>query len=212
MHYFSVIYRSYESPQAGWHYDILLWAILVDCERGCYLCSTSIVPFGVFTFSNPSLVSHYHPISLCNVIYKILAGHLRPHLDKLISPVQVGFVSNRFIQENTILVNEIVLFMKHKKGSMGWWLWNSIWRKHMTVLIGHSCWKCWTVSAFIPIGLIRLINASIRCIFLLYWMVAPLIFSNPREGFDKGIHSRPSSLSVQRCFLDFLTEKKKLIA
>ena len=48
---------------------------------------------------NPSSVNHYKPISLCNVVYKIisklLVEKLKPLLDKLISPTQSAFIPNR---------------------------------------------------------------------------------------------------------------------
>lgn len=48
---------------------------------------------------SPSSANHYRPISLCNVIYKVisklLVAKLRPHLNKIISPSQSAFIPNR---------------------------------------------------------------------------------------------------------------------
>lgn len=61
---------------------------------------------------NPTLVTHYHPISLRNVAYKIiaklLANRLRKVIHKLVSSSQSAFVPGRRIQDNVILVNEIM--------------------------------------------------------------------------------------------------------
>ena len=62
--------------------------------------------------SNPTPVQHFRPISLCNVVYKIisklLVAKLRPHLDKIISPAQSAFIPNRWIAENQVIVQEIL--------------------------------------------------------------------------------------------------------
>ena len=61
---------------------------------------------------NPSNVNHYRPISLCNVVYKVISKllvvKLRPFLDKLISPSQSAFVPGRWIAENQVLVKELM--------------------------------------------------------------------------------------------------------
>ena len=73
--------------------------------------------------SNPSSVNHYRPISLCNVVYKIisklLVEKLRPLLDKLISPTQSAFIPNRWIVENQIIVQELLHSFKTRKTKPG---------------------------------------------------------------------------------------------
>lgn len=52
----------------------------------------------------------FQPISLCNVIYKIiskiLANHLKPLFPLLISANQIGYVEGRKIMDNIILIQE----------------------------------------------------------------------------------------------------------
>uniref|UniRef100_A0A453I0W1 Reverse transcriptase domain-containing protein n=1 Tax=Aegilops tauschii subsp. strangulata TaxID=200361 RepID=A0A453I0W1_AEGTS len=53
----------------------------------------------------------YHPISLCNVVYKIiaksLANRIKPHLPDYIDPAQQAFIKGRRISDNIIIAQEI---------------------------------------------------------------------------------------------------------
>jgi hypothetical protein len=70
-----------------------------------------------------STVQHFRPISLCNIIYKIisklLANKLKPLLSNFISPLQTAFVPHRLIQDNSILAHEMLHTLKSKRGRGG---------------------------------------------------------------------------------------------
>jgi hypothetical protein len=73
--------------------------------------------------SNPSNFSRFLPISLCNSSYKILtkiiANHLKPFLSKLITENQGGFLKNKQITDNIVLVQEAIhSSMKRKDPGM----------------------------------------------------------------------------------------------
>ena len=70
-----------------------------------------------------STVHQFRPISLCNIIYKIiskiLANRFKTHLHLFISPYQSAFVPSRNIQDNTIMAHELFNVINSKKGRGG---------------------------------------------------------------------------------------------
>lgn len=72
---------------------------------------------------NPMKITSFRPISLCNVIYKIiskvLVNEIRPQLDKVISPLQNSFTLGCKIVDNILVAQEIFHHIhkyKNKKG------------------------------------------------------------------------------------------------
>ena len=69
----------------------------------------------------PESLGNYRPISLCNTVYKIVSkiivARLRPHLDKLVCPLQSAFVPGRRSVDNAIVVQELIHTISNKRGS-----------------------------------------------------------------------------------------------
>lgn len=69
--------------------------------------------------NQPTQISHFRLISLCNVtykiIFKILVARLKPFLDIFISPFKANFVQNILIGEHKILAQEVVMRKKKRR-------------------------------------------------------------------------------------------------
>lgn len=83
--------------------------------EGVNSTSIALIP----KISNPFRMSNYRPISLCNVIYKViskcLVNRLRPLLDRIISPEQSVFIPGRMITDNALVAFECIHYIKKEK-------------------------------------------------------------------------------------------------
>lgn len=80
-------------------------------------------------------INQFHPISLCNVIYrffiKVLVNRMR-----VISPMEGSFLPKRLISDNIVLIQEVVHCMIRKYGKKGWVLLKFDLEKLMNIFVG----------------------------------------------------------------------------
>jgi hypothetical protein len=85
------------------------------------LAETLIIP--IPKIDEPQSLSDFRPISLCNVVLKlvskVLVRRIRPHLETLIGPLQSSFIPIRGTADNALIAQEIIHHMHTKKGKSG---------------------------------------------------------------------------------------------
>ncbi|KAG8383563.1 hypothetical protein BUALT_Bualt04G0026600 [Buddleja alternifolia] len=101
---FKVVKEAFES--GGFHEDV----------GRTYLCLIPKKP-------NPSCVTHFRPISLCNVLYKIvtktIVKRVKPYISELVSPMQSSFIPGKGTQDNILCLQEIIHSFRNSKCKKG---------------------------------------------------------------------------------------------
>ena len=106
------------------------WNMLGDdlVKEVLAVINNAVVPYGwndttivlIPKIDNPEMVAQFRPISLCNVVYKViskmLSSRLKVILPDIISHHQSAFVPGRLITDNILLAYECIHTMKKKKG------------------------------------------------------------------------------------------------
>uniref|UniRef100_A0A803Q6F0 Reverse transcriptase domain-containing protein n=1 Tax=Cannabis sativa TaxID=3483 RepID=A0A803Q6F0_CANSA len=85
-------------------------------HRGIIATNVVLIP----KVPNHNRMSQFRPISLCNVVYKVISkiivNRIRLILPRLICPTQTAFVLSQNIQDNNVLVQEIIHSFKLERG------------------------------------------------------------------------------------------------
>lgn len=139
---------------------------------------------------HPSSFKDFRPITLCNVIYKliskVLVNRLRPHLERIMSPLQSSFIPGRSTKDNAIVLQEIIHHLRKKKSKKG----DMVFKLDLEKAYDRVDWDFWKENLLIygvPGGIISLIMHGISSSSIsLLWNGSRTEGFMPRRGLRQG--------------------------
>lgn len=147
------------------------WSICVCCgvrhpEWGCYAppsLNKTFIPL-ILKKSKPDHTSDFRPISLCNVVYKlvskVLANRLKIFLSDIITVNHSALVPGRLITDNVLVAFEMFRFMKNLKQVEGY----MALKLDMSKAYDRIEW-CFLEATLVKIGLdMRWVNRVMECV------------------------------------------------
>uniref|UniRef100_A0A803QQI1 Reverse transcriptase domain-containing protein n=1 Tax=Cannabis sativa TaxID=3483 RepID=A0A803QQI1_CANSA len=97
------------------HPDKSLVFITGEFEMGCGDANVVLIPKN----KKPASMKDLRPISLCNLLYKVItkvmANHMKPLMDGIISASQSAFIPGRLISDNVMASFEVLHYLKRKR-------------------------------------------------------------------------------------------------
>ena len=91
---------------------------VLNCNKSIVEISKTYITL-VPKIKSPAKMTEYRPISLCNVVYKliskVLANRLKAILPHLITENQSAFLFERLITDNVLVAFEVMHYLEHKR-------------------------------------------------------------------------------------------------